>query len=298
MPRLVVELKLGHSEPGRGGSNILIDWVLEIWVILSLSLGVYVSPMPLSPPPPHHPIWPFLFPSVFVSGLLHDAVPRIRLFLRPCVDTLRAESSVLSLSSSLMTFLTFWFFSSFSLLWTTSLDGRSLCFHCWSWGWSCRRILRYFSWTVETQPEKWALEQPGEQLSSNRIFFFPCSDLHFQWEDSEWSYSAQPGRPVCLCCWKPGWQGNTHICLVFTQRVFPVHAPVTLLLSLHIRTYPTCGWWWSRWQTCCWCQRKTHWRVALQLRCKWPSYVRHSASSRTGNCAWFLGMETSFWSVM
>lgn len=51
--------------------------------------------------------------------------------------------------------------------------------------------------------------------------------------------------------------------------------------------YQTCGWWWNRWQMCCWFQPKTLSKVAPLLKCKWPSYARHSASLRTGDFACF-----------
>lgn len=51
------------------------------------------------------------------------------------------------------------------------------------------------------------------------------------------------------------------------------------------RTYQTCGWWWNRWQMCCWFQLKTHSRVALLLKCRWHLYARGSTFLRTGKSA-------------
>lgn len=58
-------------------------------------------------------------------------------------------------------------------------------------------------------------------------------------------------------------------------------------MCLFLRMCLTCGWWWSRWQTCCWFRPKTRSKVAPLLRCRWPLCAKHSAVWRTGDCAIF-----------
>lgn len=54
---------------------------------------------------------------------------------------------------------------------------------------------------------------------------------------------------------------------------------------LFVRMCRTCGWWWSRWQTCSWFQPKTPLKVAPLWKCKWPLFDKHWAALRTGDCA-------------
>lgn len=58
-------------------------------------------------------------------------------------------------------------------------------------------------------------------------------------------------------------------------------------MCLFVRMCQTCGWWWSRWQMCCWFQPRTRSKVAPLWKCRWPLFDKHWAALRTGDCAWF-----------
>lgn len=155
---------------------------------------------------------------------------------------------------------------SYFSLWTTLLDGHSVCF-------IISRVKLYHQ-DANSFHFPWFLS-PSSTL-----------DLHFQWENRKWAHSAKSRRPMCFGSWEPGRQGKNISCFTPATRsnhCFPFNVFVNV--SFFIRMCQTCGWWWSRWQTCSWFRPKTPLKVAPPWKCKWPLFDRRWAALRTGDCA-------------